>query len=162
MGPHGYSASGVAEVTAAAGVPNGSFHDHFDSKEGFASAALDNYWNEGRDALELPTGSGSADERVRAHFKAIDRLVAPYAYAAGCMLGNFAIETGPISDPMRKHVECMADGQRDGTIDAALPPETLALFLIAAWHGAVQRAKVERNGKATAALHRTFAALLTR
>jgi TetR/AcrR family transcriptional regulator, transcriptional repressor for nem operon len=169
---HGYSASGVAEITAVAGVPKGSFYNHFESKEAFASAALDSYWEEGRAAFDLLDGTGPADERVRAHFRAIDKSLAPEAYAAGCMLGNFAVETGPLSETLRKRVAalydgwtsklatCVAEGQKNGMINTALPAETLARFLIAAWHGAVQRAKVERSGKATAAFHRSLATLL--
>src|SRR5688572_18129687 len=93
----GYSASGIAEITAAAGVPKGSFYNHFESKEAFASAALDSYWEQGEAAFALLEGEGRADECVRAHFKAIDRLVSAESYAAGCMLGNFAIEAGPLS-----------------------------------------------------------------
>lgn len=170
----GYSASGIAEITAAAGVPKGSFYNHFESKEAFASAALDSYWEQGEAAFALLEGEGRADERVRAHFKAIDRLVSAESYAAGCMLGNFAIEAGPLSEALRKHVaallarwttrlaSCLEAGQKEGSVSGALPAETLARFLIAAWHGAVQRAKVERNGRATQAFHRTLSILLIR
>jgi TetR/AcrR family transcriptional repressor of nem operon len=173
MHRNGFSASGVAEITAAAGVPKGSFYNHFESKEAFAAAALADYWEHGSAALALLNRPGPADERVRAHFKAVDRLLSDDAYAAGCMLGNFAIEAGPLSDPLRKQVAalyvgwttqlaaCLEGGQKAGTVNAAVPAETLARFLIGAWHGAVQRAKVERNGRATAAFHRTLTALLT-
>jgi TetR/AcrR family transcriptional repressor of nem operon len=169
----GYSASGIAEITAAAGVPKGSFYNHFESKEAFASVALDSYWGQGEAAFALLEGEGPADERVRAHFKAVDRLVAPQSYAAGCMLGNFAIEACPLSESLRKHVAalltrwttrlaaCLEEGQKAGLISKALPAETLARFLVGAWHGAVQRAKVERSGRATSAFHRTLAILLT-
>lgn len=169
----GYSASGVAEITAAAGVPKGSFYNHFESKEAFASHALDSYWEQGDAAFALLKGDGPADERVRAHFKTIDRELSPNAYAAGCMLGNFAVEAGPLSEALRKQVAtlfarwtaqlaaCIDEGQKAGNIGSDLPAETLARFLIGAWHGALQRAKVERNSRAPQAFHRTLATLLT-
>jgi TetR/AcrR family transcriptional repressor of nem operon len=169
---NGFSASGVAEITAAAGVPKGSFYNHFASKEAFACAALDSYWERGEGALALLKGSAPAPERVSDHFKAVDRLVSANSYAAGCMLGNIAIEATPISETLRTHAAallahwtapvaaCVEEGQKAGTIDASVPAETLALFLIAAWQGAVQRAKVDRNGRATAAFHRIVANLL--
>jgi len=168
----GYSASGIAEITATAGVPKGSFYNHFESKEAFASAALDSYWAQGDQAFALLESEGPADERVCAHFKAVDKLVCVQSYAAGCMLGNFAIEAGPLSENLRKHVSalfarwtarlaaCLEEGQKEGSVSTALPAETLARFLIGAWHGAVQRAKVERNGRATSAFHRTLETLL--
>jgi TetR/AcrR family transcriptional regulator, transcriptional repressor for nem operon len=169
----GYSASGVAEITAAAGVPKGSFYNHFESKEAFASAALESYWEQGQAAFALLEGEGPADERVRAHFKAVDRSLCNDSYAAGCMLGNFAVEAGPLSESLRKHAAlllsrwttrlaaCIEEGQKAGAISRALPAETLARFLIGAWHGAVQRAKVERNNRAPAAFHRSLPTLLT-
>jgi TetR/AcrR family transcriptional repressor of nem operon len=170
---NGFSASGVAEITAAAGVPKGSFYNHFESKEAFALEALNSYWQDGRAAFDLLSGPNPEPERVRAHFKAIDALVCADAYAAGCMLGNFAIEAGPLSDTLRRRAAellarwtsalaaCLREGQAAGSISAAVPAETLARFLIAAWQGAVQRAKVERNKRATAAFHQTLSALLT-
>jgi TetR/AcrR family transcriptional regulator, transcriptional repressor for nem operon len=170
---HGFSASGVAEITAAAGVPKGSFYNHFPSKEAFACAVLEDYWEQGGPACVLLSGPEPALERVREHFKALDKFVAADSYAAGCMLGNFAIEASPHSETLRKHVAshyarwtsqlaaCLDEGQKAGSISNAIPSETLAGFLIAAWHGAVQRAKVERNGRATAAFHRTLKVLLT-
>lgn len=169
---HGFSASGVAEITAAAGVPKGSFYNHFESKEAFACAALDDYWEQGEPAHALLSGAQPAPERVREHFKAVDRLISTDSYAAGCMLGNFAIEAGPLSETLRKHVAglyarwtsqlavCLDEGQEAGSISAAQSAETLARFLIGAWHGAVQRAKVDRNGRATAAFHKTLPRLL--
>lgn len=169
---HGFNASGVAEITAAAGVPKGSFYNHFESKEAFACAALDDYWQDGGPACMPLNGSGPALERIRDHFEALDRLVSTDSYAAGCMLGNFAVEAGAISDKLREHVAslyghwtdrlaaCLSEGQKDGTIGSSLPAETLARFLIGAWHGAVQRAKVERDTRATAAFHSTLTAVL--
>ena len=169
---HGFSASGVADITTAAGVPKGSFYNHFESKEAFACAALDDYWEQGGPAYALLSGAQPASERVREHFKALDRLVSADSYAAGCMLGNFAIEAGPVSEMLRKRVAslygrwtsqlaaCLEEGQKAGSIGAALPAETLARFLIGAWHGAVQRAKVDRSRQATAAFHRTLTTLL--
>ncbi|MGE0239634.1 MAG: TetR/AcrR family transcriptional regulator [Parvibaculaceae bacterium] len=169
----GYSASGIAEITQAAGVPKGSFYNHFESKEAFALAALDSYCAQGEAAFAPLEGDGAADERVRSHFKAIDRQLSADSYAAGCMLGNLTVEAGPLSETLRKHVAallarwttrlaaCLEEGQKKGSVSKALPAETLARFLIGAWHGAVQRAKVERNGRAPAAFHRALAALLT-
>jgi TetR/AcrR family transcriptional regulator, transcriptional repressor for nem operon len=109
---------------------------------------------------------------MRAHFAAIDALVSIDAYAAGCMLGNFAIEAGPLSDTLREHAAalfarwtsqvtaCLQEGQAAGSITSAVPAETLARFLIAAWQGAVQRAKVERDARAPAAFHHTLVPLL--
>jgi TetR/AcrR family transcriptional regulator, transcriptional repressor for nem operon len=170
---NGFSASGVADITAAAGVPKGSFYNHFESKEAFGCAALDSYWELGRAAFAPLSHEGPAPERVRQHFAALDSLLSVDNYAAGCMLGNFAIEAGPLSDALRGRAadlfeawtsalaDCLREGQAEGSIGNAVAAETLARFLIAAWQGAIQRAKVERNGSAPAAFHQALEALLT-
>jgi TetR/AcrR family transcriptional repressor of nem operon len=40
----GYNGSSVRDVVAEAGVPQGSFTNHFRSKEGFAGAVLNRYF----------------------------------------------------------------------------------------------------------------------
>ena len=40
----GFTASGVKDITDAAGVPKGSFYAYFASKEAFAAAILEHYW----------------------------------------------------------------------------------------------------------------------
>ena len=39
----GYNASGIQQITDHAGVPKGSFYNHFDSKEAFAAVVVDRY-----------------------------------------------------------------------------------------------------------------------
>src|SRR6476469_6905057 len=41
----GFNATGVQEITSAAGVPKGSFYNYFESKEAFAVEVLTEYWN---------------------------------------------------------------------------------------------------------------------
>jgi TetR/AcrR family transcriptional repressor of nem operon len=169
---NGFSASGVAEITAAAGVPKGSFYNHFPSKEAFACEALESYWARGSAAMAPLDGIEPGAERVRGHFAAVDRFLSVNAYAAGCMLGNVAIEAGPISEELRAHAAALFDswtdrlaaairaGQVDGSIGKAMPAATLARFLIGAWQGALQRAKLERDSRATTAFHDTLPILL--
>src|SRR5688572_13073976 len=39
----GYNATGIQQITDQAGVPKGSFYNHFDSKEAFGAAIVDRY-----------------------------------------------------------------------------------------------------------------------
>lgn len=157
---HGYAASGVAEITAAAGVPKGSFYNHFASKEAFALAALESYWQQSGPMLAILAGSGPARERVRRHFAAIGEAMSAEGFVAGCLLGNMASEGAPDSDPIRRRTAelfaswtgalaaCLRAGAEAGEVTRAIPPETLARFLVAAWEGAVQRSKVDRDARA--------------
>ena len=40
---HGYNATGIQQITDQAGVPKGSFYNHFGSKEAFAAQILRHY-----------------------------------------------------------------------------------------------------------------------
>src|SRR5579859_3093885 len=40
---YGFNAAGVKDITDSAGVPKGSFYNHFDSKEALAVVALQRY-----------------------------------------------------------------------------------------------------------------------
>ena len=42
----GFAASGVKDITDAAGVPKGSFYAYFPSKEALAEAILEHYWSD--------------------------------------------------------------------------------------------------------------------
>ena len=43
----GFNGCSVQDITECAGVPKGSFYNHFDSKEALAAAALEHYWSDG-------------------------------------------------------------------------------------------------------------------
>ena len=43
---HGYNATGIQQITDAAGVPKGSFYAYFPSKEALAVAILEHYWSD--------------------------------------------------------------------------------------------------------------------
>ena len=43
----GYAATGIKEIVDAAGVPKGSFYNHFESKEAFGKEVVDFYFGNG-------------------------------------------------------------------------------------------------------------------
>ncbi|MFX6288908.1 TetR/AcrR family transcriptional regulator, partial [Acinetobacter baumannii] len=73
----GYHATSVRDVTAAAGAPQGSFTNHFRSKEAFASEVLDRYFEhtKGFVAEALHDGALTPRQRLRRYLDIItDRL----------------------------------------------------------------------------------------
>jgi len=70
----GFAASGVKDITDAAGVPKGSFYAYFPSKEAFGAAVLDHYWSD-IEARLLPIldSDGRAQERIQRFFHALAR-----------------------------------------------------------------------------------------
>jgi len=154
----GFNASGVQDITRAAGVPKGSFYNHFESKEAFGVAVLEEYWRGAGDALALLGDQRlSPMERLRRHFDAFAADLAERDYEAGCLIGNFEAELSGQSDPVRERLSatldewrravegCLREAQGAGEVRADLAPAALAAFLVDAWEGAILRTKVERS-----------------
>ena len=68
----GFNGCGVQEITEAAGVPKGSFYNHFASKEALGAAVLDRYWQQRADTTLriLEDGDVRPTERLRRYFAA--------------------------------------------------------------------------------------------
>lgn len=155
----GFAATSVADITAAAGVPKGSFYNHFDSKDAFGNAVLDRYFEDVRAALEqtLHATGAPALTRIHNYFQRLKAYVAEENFARGCLIGNISAEVSAVSDATRRQLEalirewtaslarCIADGQHDGSIRRGPAAEALAVLLLDAWQGALLRAKVERR-----------------
>jgi TetR/AcrR family transcriptional repressor of nem operon len=156
----GFNGCGVQEITEAAGVPKGSFYNHFESKEALGAAVVDRYWQQRADAsLQiLDDAKLRPCERLRSYFAAMAAKMAKRGYTGGCLIGNLGAELSDQSKLVSDHLAavfagwteavetCIRDGQQEGEIGADCDAAILASFLINAWEGAVLRAKVEKSG----------------
>jgi len=155
----GFNGCGVQEITEAAGVPKGSFYNHFASKEALGAAVLDRYWQQcGVATLRILEDSDVRPrERLRRYFAALAGTMARRNYAGGCLIGNLGAEMSDQSKLVCDHLAavfagwtgavetCVRHGQQEGDIRADCDAPVLAAFLINAWEGAVLRAKVDKN-----------------
>ncbi|OBJ07197.1 TetR family transcriptional regulator [Mycobacterium colombiense] len=155
----GFAASGVKDITDAAGVPKGSFYAYFPSKEAFAAAILEHYWADIEARLVPILGTeGPARERITRFFHALADEHETGNFLLGCLVGNLSLELGGSSDQVRAELvrildrwdtaiaECVRSGQSgSGEIRADLDAEQLAAQLIEAWEGAALRGKVTRS-----------------
>lgn len=157
----GFSGAGVREITAAAGVPQGCFTNHFRSKEAFGIAILDRY-HEGTQAImdrTLRAPERPAVERLRSYFDAIADWLEAAGWRYGCLVGNMSLEVPEHSELLRAHLveicrmltqsfaETVRAGQVAGEIRSDLDPDDVAVFLLASWEGAMMRMKVDRSPK---------------
>ncbi|NYE64117.1 TetR/AcrR family transcriptional repressor of nem operon [Duganella sp. 1224] len=154
----GFNATSVQDITDAAGVPKGSFYNHFPSKEALGMEVLQRYVAAiGDIAAVLHDRSLAPLARLQQFF---ERMIAGNAandYHCGCLLGNFSTELSNQIPAMREAMRqafagssaaleaVIAEGQRDGSIGNRLPAADLAAFLNDAWQGAVLRAKAEQS-----------------
>ena len=155
---HGYNACSVLDIAQAAGVPKGSFYNHFKSKEELAAEILTEYGRGTTDRSILTNSEVPALLRLKKHFAALNDYFSECN--AGCLVGKFMAEVSEDTPLIRERLlavlalwgrelsSAIADGQRDGTIRKDLKPDRLAAFLIDAYEGAILRARVEKDSRA--------------
>lgn len=155
----GYEGASVRDICAAAGVPQGSFTNHFRSKEAFAEEVLDRYFAHLKGFIKeaLEDESLTPRERLRRYLDIISGVLAAEKWNRGCLIGDFSIETTAQSKLLRERLEaifqewrvpfasCVAEAQAAGQIDSTFDATDLAEFLLASWEGAILRMKVERG-----------------
>ncbi|MGC2087010.1 MAG: TetR family transcriptional regulator C-terminal domain-containing protein [Bradyrhizobium sp.] len=155
----GYHGTSVRDITSAAGAPQGSFTNHFRSKEAFASEVLDRYFTHTRTlvAQALEDTSLSSRMRLRRYLDIITRRLEAEGFGRGCLIGDLSLEASASSELLRTRLAeifqewrvpfaaCIAEAQTAGEIAADFAPEELAEFLLASWQGAMLRMKVERT-----------------
>jgi TetR/AcrR family transcriptional regulator, transcriptional repressor for nem operon len=152
----GYNACGVLDITHAAGVPKGSFYNHFKSKELLALAVLDLYQTIAQFDV-LRDKSIPPIQRLQSHFKSYGALNVKWRFERGCLMGNFGTEMSSQSQVTRKALkkafdnwcdtvaEVLQEAKECKEIAAHHDPASLARFLVNSWEGAVMRSKVVRN-----------------
>jgi TetR/AcrR family transcriptional repressor of nem operon len=157
-----FNGCGVQDITAAAGVPKGSFYNYFRSKEVFAAEILDDYWQsiEDRHGPILYDARIRPLARVKKFFHALTDDHSKNDFALGCLIGNLSLELSNISEEVRSKLlevlgrwqaalaACLREAQEREELDRKQDVEELAAILIEAYEGAVMRGKIERSGNA--------------
>jgi TetR/AcrR family transcriptional repressor of nem operon len=155
----GFSNASVRDIASAAGVPLGSFTNHFRSKEDYAVEVLDRYFASLQDVMAqtLESPNMAPLQRLDDYLDVITDLMSVSGWRYGCLIGNLGLEVsgyselirtrlqGIFADWLRPFLAVVVDAQRSGELRDDLSPEELAEFLLAGWHGAILRMKVERS-----------------
>ena len=155
----GYTAASVRDVAAAAGAPQGSFTNHFRSKESFSGEVLERYFEHVRALVSRALDDQSLTPRGRLlrYLEIITGILEADGFTRGCLIGDFSLEAAPLSETIRRQLSdiflewrarfaaCIEEGQSTGEIDGTFHPDELADFLLASWEGAILRMKLERS-----------------
>src|SRR6266481_8764643 len=100
----GFNGCGVQDITAAAGVPKGSFYNHFESKEALGAEVVERYGRENPRRAALADTSLPALRRLRAHFERLSEAYTGWRFGRGCLLGNFSAELADQSQLIRERL----------------------------------------------------------
>jgi TetR/AcrR family transcriptional repressor of nem operon len=156
----GFNGVGVQEITTVAGVPKGSFYNHFESKEALGAEIVARYGKDNARRLHLHDTSIPALERLRRHFETKNATFVASKYERGCLLGNFAAELSNQSPMIRESLQglfgrwaaeltmTIREAQTTGAIATKTDAADLASFILDAYEGALLRGRVERNSQA--------------
>jgi TetR/AcrR family transcriptional repressor of nem operon len=156
---YGYHAASVRDICAAAGAPQGSFTNHFRSKEAFAVEVLDQYFDYLKELVSkaLNDVSLTPRQRLKRYLDVITDKLERDRWMLGCLIGDFSLQVSSHSRLLRKRLDsifrewrtlfasCIAEAQSTGEVDSHFDATELAEFLLASWEGAILRMKVERS-----------------
>ncbi|MFC4455353.1 TetR/AcrR family transcriptional regulator [Deinococcus sonorensis] len=156
----GFNGTSVQDITEAAGVPKGSFYNHFESKEALGVAVVRRYVQDrSRHMTILADHEVPPLKRVRRYFAAMAQQAADTGDIRGCLIGNFATELSGQSPVIRQElthalqgwtdalVPVLVEAQQAQHLSADVSAQELAHLLIDSWEGAVLRCKVEQSGR---------------
>lgn len=148
----GFEGASVHDLVTAAGVPKGSFYNHFSSKEHFAVEHVHRYVR----TLQLEAlrdAPGSAVGAVRAHFEQQIAARQEGRMEAGCLLGTFSNSVtdsypalrAAVHDGFEQWIEALtavlSRARAAGEIPAISEPADLAAALVDGFEGAIARTR---------------------
>src|SRR5258708_38390400 len=156
---HGYAGASVRDIVQAAGVPQGSFTNHFASKEAFGLEILELYFANGRELRrqtwrndELPP-LGRLPDSIDANKARLNKE----SMRNGCLFGNFTAEASDHSELIRNRlVEIFAEVQdavayclkaavKAGELPAGFKCNDVAGFFVSSLSGGNPPAKTQRR-----------------
>jgi TetR/AcrR family transcriptional regulator, transcriptional repressor for nem operon len=154
----GYVGASVRDIVEAAGVPQGSFSNHFSSKEAFALEVLERYFANVRRMSDETLRNDALPplKRVRAYIDATIATIRSHEPKNGCLLGNFTAECEH-SEIMRKRLTeiyaelqegvayCLKAAVKAGELPKTFKVTEVANFVVSGLQGAVLLAKAERD-----------------
>ncbi|AMK11452.1 TetR/AcrR family transcriptional regulator [Pseudodesulfovibrio indicus] len=157
----GFNNTGLKDILKAAGVPKGSFYFYFDNKESFGIEMVEHFDSAFREIIADARNTPGLPplDKLRRIFDGFAAHFESYGYTRGCPIGNLAQEMGDLSEPFRARLRQALDGMSKSIADILddavesgdLPPATdtweTAVFVVEAWHGAIIRMKVTKDGE---------------
>jgi TetR/AcrR family transcriptional repressor of nem operon len=155
----GFANASVRDIVQAAGVPQGSFTNHFTSKEAFGLEILDLYLANNRSVIAETLRNDSLPPlaRLRAYIDAGKNRLNRDGMRNGCLFGNFTAEASDHSEGIRHRLVeifaevreaiayCLKAAVTAGELPADFECDEVAGFVVSSLQGANLVAKAERS-----------------
>ncbi|HEY9027544.1 MAG TPA: TetR family transcriptional regulator C-terminal domain-containing protein [Burkholderiaceae bacterium] len=155
----GFRGASVRDIVQAAGVPQGSFTNHFASKEAFGLEVVELYATQAGLAMRQTLRNEHLPplQRLRAFVERSRTGFADDGARNGCLLGNFSAEANDCGERLRERVVAALDEMQDalafclraavqaGEIAPGTDCDGTAAFVLAALQGATLMAKARRS-----------------
>jgi TetR/AcrR family transcriptional repressor of nem operon len=159
MHERGYAGASVRDIVQAAGVPQGSFTNHFASKEAFCLEALELYFDRGREMAAQTLGNEALSPmaRLEAWLDVSRNKLACESMRNGCLFGNFSAEASEHSEAIRNRLiemfatltravaDCLRAAVRAGELASSVDCDEVAGFIVSSLQGAILMAKTQRS-----------------
>ena len=159
MAAKGFSAVGLNEILAGAGVPKGSFYHYFGSKDAFGVAMLDAYFDDYLAEMDvILSQSGVNMARRLMQYWQSWQAAQSFAECQGkCLAVKLGAEVADLSEAMRLVLErgtagivarlaaAVEQGVADGSLRIAGDAATTAQSLYQLWLGASIMVKIVRH-----------------
>jgi TetR/AcrR family transcriptional regulator, transcriptional repressor for nem operon len=155
----GFGGASVRDIVQAAGVPQGSFTNHFASKEAFGLEVIDLYFAGANEMMRQTLRNDDLPplKRLRAYIDNGNDGLDADSMKNGCLFGNFTAEANDCGEAIRlRVVEAFADVQasiayclraavKAGEIAPSTDCDEVAAFMVASLQGARLLAKAQRS-----------------
>jgi TetR/AcrR family transcriptional repressor of nem operon len=156
---HGFASSSVRDIVQAAGVPQGSFTNHFRSKEAFGLEIIELHLTASRELIAQTLGNDRLPplQRLRSYINNGKERLNQDDIRKGCLFGNFTAEASEHSELMRQRLVgifaevqqalayCLRAAVEAGELLPGLDCEEMAGFIVASLQGANLLAKAQRS-----------------
>jgi TetR/AcrR family transcriptional repressor of nem operon len=155
----GYAGASVRDIVQAAGVPQGSFTNHFTSKEAFGLEILELYFANGREVMRqtLRNDDLAPLARLEGYIEATKARLNQDSMRNGCLFGNFTAEACDHSELIRQRlveifaevqdsiVYCLEAAVNAGELPVGFKCSDVAGFIVSSLQGANLLAKAQRS-----------------
>jgi TetR/AcrR family transcriptional repressor of nem operon len=156
---HGFTGASVRDIVDAAGVPQGSFTNHFSSKEAFCLEVLNQYHAGALDTIRVTLANESLPplKRLDAYIDSHARFLKIAGAENGCLYGNVTAELNEHSEEVRRRLgeifseirkaiaECLKAAVKAGDLPPKFKCAEVAEFIVSSMQGAMLLGRGQRN-----------------